>query len=328
MSSGPLDYWRVLRRLFPDLGCRRQDLSAGNSTLGFGAILTVSANSTSDTAWRKEGLIAAANKTGLDIQIPIQPVFSKKEVVRLTHSTSRIQFQRPKVGNALAWLGHVHILKSFLQTDLTTALIIEDDSDWDLSIRQQTLPLATAIRNLTSPNITASTSPGPYGLAWDLLWIGHCGDNWRDSPSQTTYPDPTLIPASSYRGFYHDGMPPATRLVHYSTAPVCSFAYAVTRHGAQKIIDWAADERTGAYDLQLGQGCFYKHLTCLTSNPELIHHHREGGHGYSQIDGANGVNRVLKHDYTWNVKYSARCNSRKGKEGEELTQCLPRPEDT
>ena len=38
MSSGPLDYWRVLRRLFPDLGCRRQDLSAGNSTLGVRAV--------------------------------------------------------------------------------------------------------------------------------------------------------------------------------------------------------------------------------------------------------------------------------------------------
>ena len=71
-----------------------------------------------------------------------------------------------------------------------------------------------------------------------------------------------------------------------------------------------------------------------------MHHHRMGGHGYSQIDGVNGENHVLEHDYTWNMKYSARCNSGGGFGGDGgrkrsriegtvgLKQCLPRPDDT
>lgn len=94
-----------------------------------------------------------------------------------------------------------------VKNNLGTALIIEDDIDWDINIRQQMIDFAATTRALTQPlqywslssyadptfeNPTAyngqppdidfdalpQTVPpkrSPYGDNWDILWIGHCG---------------------------------------------------------------------------------------------------------------------------------------------------------
>lgn len=94
-----------------------------------------------------------------------------------------------------------------MKNNLETALIIEDDVDWDINIHQQMIDFAATTRALTQPlygwslfsyadpafeNPTAydgqppdldfdalpRTVPpkrSPYGDNWDVLWIGHCG---------------------------------------------------------------------------------------------------------------------------------------------------------
>lgn len=110
-----------------------------------------------------------------------------------------------------SWRAHMNAVHYVVKHNLTSALILEDDVDWDIRIREQLINLAAASRGLTQPlagrkgeyadpsypvpaNKTASEldlematlnfndlqrteSPrfSPYGDEWDAMWLGHCG---------------------------------------------------------------------------------------------------------------------------------------------------------
>ena len=56
----------------------------------------------------------------------------------------------PKQGAALAWLAHLDLVKYFIMSDYDTALILEDDVDWDVNIKEQTVRIAEAVRAYTN----------------------------------------------------------------------------------------------------------------------------------------------------------------------------------
>lgn len=96
-----------------------------------------------------------------------------------------------------------------VEQDLTSALILEDDADWDIRIKQQMSNFANASRLLVQPiegtrstfvdptfpeppenshssdfdvGTIRTTDPfsSPFGEVdrWDLLWLGHCGTSF------------------------------------------------------------------------------------------------------------------------------------------------------
>ena len=98
------------------------------------------------------------------------------------------------------------LTSSVIENNLESALIIEDDIDWDLNITQQMIDFAATTRALTQPlhfspssyadpsfenpmeyegqppdldfdNLPRTVTPkrSPYGDNWDVLWLGHCG---------------------------------------------------------------------------------------------------------------------------------------------------------
>jgi hypothetical protein len=178
----------------------------------------------------------------------------------------------------------------FLDSGLETALILEDDVDWDIRLRSVQIPLAaSAVRQLLPPQ--RSSHPfahfgsnhtqywGDHG-AWDLLYLGHCGDYFEevsvDGPrldkhyNLTTMPhiqyrDPTLPPPSDLHPFTQTlfnklHMPAHTRVLHRSRFPLCSFGYAVTRAAAQRLLDDLAPPKLTkdgprAFDVALLDSC-------------------------------------------------------------------------
>ena len=58
----------------------------------------------------------------------------------------------------------------------STALILEDDADWDINIKGQLRMFANISRVLTNARYDPISSPtsNPYGLEWDILWLGPC----------------------------------------------------------------------------------------------------------------------------------------------------------
>jgi len=75
-------------------------------------------------------------------------------------------------GSALAWLGHLNALRTFLASDHATALIIEDDVDWDIRLRTKQIPVtASAFRSLTSNYNTNGLNTKDYWgsvASWDI----------------------------------------------------------------------------------------------------------------------------------------------------------------
>lgn len=106
-----------------------------------------------------------------------------------------------------------------MEQNLTSALIIEDDADWDIRIKSQLIRFARASRALvqpernlnntsidpTNPRKSASDeavafsldvdsvinepTTSPYGDVdrWDVLWLGHCGTRFP-RPEDTNIP--------------------------------------------------------------------------------------------------------------------------------------------
>lgn len=254
---------------------------AANSTLGFGAIYAVSRKDSP----RRQSLLSAASLTNLDIVVPAQPTWKESDI----NTIKAPQNSSLDRGSVLAWLGHRNALKTFLQSTDETALIMEDDVDWDVRLRQDQIPqTAYAIKELLGPHYE-----GYYGNTddWDVIWLGHCGDYFNASRGSDlsiikSYHDPTMPDLDKLHPWTRDFMhgigadQNKQRLVHESVSPLCTFAYAITRAAAERVLnEIAVSEPTRdssrpcrAYDVRLLEGCRDEGLRCITVNPELFHH--------------------------------------------------------
>ncbi|KAF2626597.1 glycosyltransferase family 25 protein [Macroventuria anomochaeta] len=307
---------------------QHQVSAPANSTLGFGTILAVSR----PHSRRQPGLLWAANLTDLEIVIPHQPEWTEAELdaFRLTSDSAISE------GSARAWLGHLNALRCFLDTGKETALIIEDDVDFDLSIRSHQIPLlAPVVRSLLSNTSSARSSVDEryWGdtNTWDILYPGHCDDALPSPPGDSSgnptnpllshphlfYPDPSIPPHTLLHPDTSNFLralrvPESTRILHRTFAPFCTFAYAVNRRSAERIVKEFSREREGveAFDVQLLKACG-EGLRCFSVGPEIFHH-ADGGSEIASVDrGVEGGVELVRdiealRKGTWNLRCGAR----------------------
>jgi hypothetical protein len=200
----------------------------------------------------------------------------------------------------------------FVQSGLSSALIVEDDVDWDIHLRHHQVPLvASALRKLL--NTTSQNKDDPYASLrhhdnpqtfwgdlseWELLYLGHCGDYfnlkfWPELPHQI-FMDESLLPLERMHpeteDFLRDvGLRNKQRMVHKSKKPLCSFAYGVTRASAIRILaEFSSEEEnhgTWAYDVRLLEACRDLNYKCWSSTPELFHHMDEHSSEITEVNG-------------------------------------------
>jgi hypothetical protein len=220
----------------------------------------------------------------------------------------------------MAWLAHLDLIKYVVQRNFDTALIIEDDIDWDVSLLDQTIRIAEAVRQFTN---VPKNDPAPYGHNWDVLWLGHCGEI-VDHRENITFDDPKAISPQKYYGWTKSSVeqiPSGKRIVAWGNNPVCSFAYGLTRHGAMKVLDWAGRGQGEAFDVKMMTGCKDRSLNCITVNPEIIHQYfPPRDNFFSEVDQANGKGQSIdlpEYDTvmgsTENIVESTRCRALFGK---------------
>lgn len=224
---------------------------------------------------------------------------------------------KPDRGSTIAWLGHLAVLQDMIALGLQTALIVEDDVDFDVTIKSQMLKLAAAGQHFTKTSYTTS----PYGSNWDLLWLGHCGESWNRARSSLQYPDSSRVPQEQYRGWKEtsfDSIRDNHRLVQWASGPTCTYAYAVTLNGAKRILDLASKGRSTAFDIELSGLCVFGKLKCITVMPPLfVHYVPNATHGeyVSEIERetkngerpADDTQLDLAMGETQNIVKSARC---------------------
>ncbi|KAK9581554.1 hypothetical protein V6Z96_009570 [Aspergillus fumigatus] len=289
------------------IGFSGAELAPLNDTLGFEKIAVVSTG----TAWRLDGLLEAADYTHLKLDILSQPVWTDSDVDTFRGVGVPGRNIQMGPGQARCWLGHLNVLQEIISKQWATVLIMEDDADWDIAVKNQLLRLSPVIRQVTGAMDRGEWSP--YGEAWDLLWLGHCGDYLPDHPA--SFVDETLPASSVYRE--NDGrlteFPPHLRMVHKSVAPICTYAYALTTAAATKLYELSHHGMDKVISDHFRVWCQNGSLRCLTVNPEVFHHHKQAGEISSEIAVVEGWDNLAarsKVDFTANIRYSARCSSR------------------
>lgn len=218
-----------------------------------------------------------------------------------------------------------------------SALIMEDDMDWDVNIKHQLTQFAAGSNFLQGDKVGKS----PYGNDWDLLWLGSCGSLFSERlPPHLQIPDPdprkylikddfTVPPSAHLKGnisFSWDEFPPQTRVVHVPGDNICSFAYALSAAGARKaLFQMSFEGQWKPFDNHLSDLCRLKGsgvmMRCVGVVPSLFVHHRAKG----KVSGDSDIGKSMKDDireigFTENILYGTRLNLARLMVGQEAVR--------
>ena len=200
---------------------------------------------------------------------------------------------------------------------LATAIVMEDDADWDVSFRSQLEYIALGSQTLlNTPKDTVPDSP--YGDGWDLIWLGHCASQPDDGDNRrfVMKNDPTVTPLrhrTNYGGT--PDMSPydnSTRIMYFSKGSTCTYSYALSLHGARKMLKWLSmDIYSGPIDFGLHDMCSKKErgFKCLGVFPQIIADHKPAGAGNKDTDIGNGGDQIRKKGFSYNIVHSTRMNA-------------------
>ncbi|CAG8535106.1 12580_t:CDS:1 [Acaulospora morrowiae] len=128
------------------------------------------------------------------------------------------------------YVSHYRVYESIVRNGYNSALILEDDTDFEISISS----IISDIHRIL-PN------------DWEMLYIGHC--SWEKG-------GPLIGYASDFKLFK-------------STAPACTHAYAVTLSGAKKLLKELVNLKL-PIDLELGEKIKSGNITSYSLDPPAI----------------------------------------------------------
>ena len=231
-----------------------------------------------------------------------------------------------------AWRAHINAIARVVEKGWSSALILEDDVDWDVRLpglmQDFALDAGVLLSNQGSTQQFVSSSlqladvpkSSPYGDGWDVLWLGHCGmEVPSDGPKVVHHNDDT-VPEPRYLHSWDQlaesplmMYPPHTRVAMNQKEGVCSLAYAVSQAGARSILlDLGLRRMDHAFDIMLRQWCegtngHEKHV-CLGVLPQLFDHHRRAGPSDIDSDIATPHDTYRDEAFTLNIRWSVRMN--------------------
>jgi len=255
--------------LIPSLKSYHYDKSIANGTLGFQEIFAIGLGDRSD---RRDSFQLAADVTNIKFTW-VDGVAPGKMNPKSIPPAYKLDFVLPGVVGC--WRSHMNVIRKIVNERITSALIFEDDADWDLRIVEQMYQFSAATKTLLA-NGGQKNQPrtkSPYGEGWDILWLGHCGGfhgNLSSVPQHIIRNDVTVPPAYAMDDMlfglnpYGDGhwkkdssdppcaahagrdppgktcdyprLGPTDRIVQERAKPVCTAAYAISYQGARKLL--------------------------------------------------------------------------------------------
>ena len=231
-----------------------------------------------------------------------------------------------------SWRAHIDAVASVVKNNYTTALIIEDDVDWDVRLKSLLRDFAVSNNALEQnpgtfefPDLPSSLQPKhtPYGDRWDLLWLGHCGLNVPGDNIVIHQNDPT-VPEKQYLHSWDMTEPTPLGIFPHHTRvvaaqvqePVCSLGYAITQKGARSILyNLGLRNLDSPFDVSLrywcqGTGGNELH-NCPGIIPQLFDHFRRKGPKSRDSDISEKGGEIRKKPETLNIRWSVRLNMKK-----------------
>ncbi|OAA67761.1 glycosyltransferase family 25 [Akanthomyces lecanii RCEF 1005] len=310
----------------------RDDDRIKNRTLGFEKIIAIGLPERSD---KRDALSLMASLSNVDIDW-VDGV--KMSAMSAKSAPFGINFTAMEDNFLASWRSHMNAIRQIVESGVSSALIMEDDMDWDAHVKTQLTGVAHGVHHVL--NEQSGRLHSPYGDTWDLLWLGHCGEPFPETLEENAGLDDEAKEKMSSKYLIHDdwtvppyenvshlvdwtAFPAGTRVIHRTAAPICSFAYAITQRAARKILyslsvdglHMAFDNslaqlcRDSAYDMGRDTDTSYK-LQCVSVNPTIMFHHRPKGSvtGDSDIQSYGGDGSMRDQGYTEAVKWSMRLN--------------------
>ncbi|KAL9059396.1 MAG: hypothetical protein Q9206_001525 [Seirophora lacunosa] len=214
------------------------------------------------------------------------------------------------------WRSHMQAAHTIVNNRLTSALIFEDDADWDISFRTQLLHFATGSQWLLDTP-SGKIPHSPYGDDWDLLWLGHCAlAPIKTDPRRFVLEnDPSTTP---FKHRFNLGEIPdmtiydnTTRVVYATDGGTCLYAYALSYRGAQKILFhlsmsyYHAPVDFGIHDMCKDHS---RDFRCIGVFPQMVDSHRGAGSSSKDSDISKGPEQDRKKGFSYNIVRSTRLN--------------------
>ncbi|KAL9582186.1 MAG: hypothetical protein Q9212_003440 [Teloschistes hypoglaucus] len=168
----------------------------------------------------------------------------------------------------LKWFSDDDDLRA-MEAGWSTTLIIEDDADWDIALRDQLQTFANRTRTLSNAGRNESAwvksetpTHSPYGDDWDLLWLGNCAVPTAPDDAQAFSGEGSGDSAQTHYVFLVRG------------GMSCLYGYAVNHRSVRTLMGWLldVDEPT---DFAASKYC--EHFRCIAVWPELIGSHKPAG---------------------------------------------------
>lgn len=218
------------------------------------------------------------------------------------------------------WRAHLNVWQEMVRRQVSSALIFEDDADWDVGLRSQMIELAKGAR--WSLDDQKSNPHSPYGDDWDLLWIGHCGSApapWNDR-RYVIRQDPTVPPPDSREDVGGPDMSRwetgaagdnQTRVIFPAVGGICRAAYALTLRGAQKAVyRMSMLPFNSPGDWRLNDMCADRAFpfNCVSMYPPIIGLHRAAGNTSRNSDINESEGRIDEEGHSERLVFPTRMN--------------------
>ena len=233
------------------------------------------------------------------------------------------QEERKMPNNTLgSWRAHMDAIRMVVEKGYSSALILEDDADWDIRIKAQLNEFARGSRFLLG-NTTSANTHSPYGDGWDVLWVGLCHDSLPEDDLRVyVVTNDQSVPLVKHLLMNNPEMleayPPHSRIIHMAGGPICTYAYAVSLRGAQKILyALSVKELRGIFDNALAWWCQKNDQAglCISANPTYFYSHLFAG-GAGKSSDINVAGPKFDKAETKNIRWSTRLNIEKMLRGE------------
>ncbi|KAI3292861.1 CAZyme family GT25 [Penicillium roqueforti] len=307
-----------------------------NSTLGFEHIYAISMKERTD---KRDFLTLAASISGFKVEWleGVRPDDLHPKAMPDGLETSPV-----KLTAVACWRAHMNALVNVISNDYSTALILEDDADWDVSLKSQLGEFARGLHALKGTNQVSKEAP--YGTDWDLLWIGGCasGPNANETSFYAIPMDPTVPrvhhratwggPTENWKQQYPELAEDSTRFIYRAEMGCCMFGYAVTTKGARNILSaLSIDHLDKPVDDALSELCAgangRRKIECWAPFPNLIGTYRKAGSAARDSDIESNNVAEFHEELAWNMVYSTRRNIHQLVASEEIVYSQWKDED-
>ncbi|KAK9482271.1 hypothetical protein V1527DRAFT_492891 [Lipomyces starkeyi] len=215
--------------------------TAWNETLGFSKVLYISMPYRTD---RQDAMNLLASLSDIKIKL-IEGVDG--DSINAKAVPDKADLKASVLG---CWRAHADAWRDVIDNNFETALILEDDIDWDENIHQIFHDLSLQMQNnklrLVNPT-DHERATAPYGLDWDVLFLGQCLDQAHPDHRDLVqiYDDPNVPSRKDTQKSFLDQMESLgvngddvgkKRLLSPAYGPACTMGYAITRKGAQRLL--------------------------------------------------------------------------------------------